>query len=324
MDADGDGVANVNRKSANDLVSLFRRCLFFCKTVCFDLASYMHMSFCLLRWGVLLEFLHPSQHLILSPMKICSWIDTHQWRVSDHLQSPPARKKGYAASSLRASIKQEIQSSSPTGTTASFTPRRGKGSKFYAVRIERRIGVFESWAECRAMDGGWFQLCRVSVFSYPMEGRRFHEGRTRHEESKLYEPLFIIVVRRRKSIAGNREGPPSRRDRLSEYLCCLDSGADVNLASRQLLHDVHPIRTEGLSNCGEVIDFAEEGTLRLFASGTVRTVPALVATAEQFPSDCDVLLGIPGLDDLGVHLDEHRAKKLRRLECFAGEKMLRT
>ena len=39
-----------------------------------------------------------------------------------------------------------FQSSSPTGTTA---------SKFYAVRIGRRIGVFESWAECRAMVDGF-------------------------------------------------------------------------------------------------------------------------------------------------------------------------
>ena len=39
MDADGDGVADVNRKSANELVSLFRRCLFLCKTVCFALSE---------------------------------------------------------------------------------------------------------------------------------------------------------------------------------------------------------------------------------------------------------------------------------------------
>jgi hypothetical protein len=60
------------------------------------------------------------------------------------------------------------------------------------------------------------------------------------------------------------------------------------------------------------------------SSGTVSTVPALVAIPDQLPSDCDVLLGIPGVDDLGVHLDEHRAKKLRQLECYAGEKTLKT
>jgi hypothetical protein len=56
----------------------------------------------------------------------------------------------------------------------------------------------------------------------------------------------------------------------------------------------------------------------------VREVPALVAVGAQLPFGCDVLLGVPGVDELGVHLDEHRGKRPKRLECHVGEKMLRT
>ena len=33
---------------------------------------------------------------------------------------------------------------------------------------------------------------------------------------------------------------------------------------------------------------------------------------------------MPGVDDLGVKLDAHRSKRLKRLECNVGEKTLRT
>jgi hypothetical protein len=98
-----------------------------------------------------------------------------------------------------------------------------------------------------------------------------------------------------------------------EYISCLDSGSDVNLANRHLLHDVHPIDVEELSNCGAETPFREEGTLRVFLSGAVVCVPALVATKAQLPFGCE-----------GVKLDAHREKKLRRLECNVGEKALRT
>jgi hypothetical protein len=51
-----------------------------------------------------------------------------------------------------------------------------------------------------------------------------------------------------------------------EYLCRLDSGSDVNMASRHLLHDVHTIAAEGISNCGDETSFDEEGTLKLLIS----------------------------------------------------------
>jgi hypothetical protein len=103
----------------------------------------------------------------------------------------------------------------------------------------------------------------------------------------------------------------------------LDSGSDVNLASRFLLHGVHPILREAIANCGDETEFLEEGTLWVLTSGTSRKVPALVATKAQLPFGCDVLLGVPGVDDLGVKLDSHRGKTPRALECHVGEKTLR-
>ncbi len=51
-----------------------------------------------------------------------------------------------------------------------------------------------------------------------------------------------------------------------EYLCRLDSGSDVNMASRHLLHDVRTIAVKGISNCGDETSFDEEGTLKLLVS----------------------------------------------------------
>ncbi len=94
-----------------------------------------------------------------------------------------------------------------------------------------------------------------------------------------------------------------------EHLCCLDSGSDVNLANRYLLHDVRKISSEAtLKNVGAEISFDEEGILKVLVSGSIRCIPALVATKAQRPHGCDILLGVPGVDDLGVQLDEHRGR----------------
>jgi hypothetical protein len=110
-----------------------------------------------------------------------------------------------------------------------------------------------------------------------------------------------------------------------EYLCCLDSGSDVNLANRHLLHDVHSMDMEEIPNCGSETQFCEEGTLRIFLSGAVVSIyPGPRCHEGPLPFSCDVLLGVPEADDLGVKfLDAHR-NKLRRLECHVGEKTLRT
>jgi hypothetical protein len=108
-----------------------------------------------------------------------------------------------------------------------------------------------------------------------------------------------------------------------EYLCCLDSGFDLNMASRHLLHDVRGISNEDISNCGDETTFNEEGVLKLLISGAIRCVPALVATEAQLSYKCDVLLGVPGVGDLGAQLDDHRGKRAKPLECHVGEKALR-
>ncbi len=95
---------------------------------------------------------------------------------------------------------------------------------------------------------------------------------------------------------------------------------------RHLLHDVRKIEKESISTCGDETVFVEEGTLVLLVSGAIRKVPALVAVSpeSQLPFGCDVLLGVPGVDDLDVQLDEHRAAKPKQLQCHVGEKTLRT
>jgi hypothetical protein len=59
-------------------------------------------------------------------------------------------------------------------------------------------------------------------------------------------------------------------------------------------------------------------------NGEVVCIPALVATTTQLPRSCEVLLGVPGLDRLGVCIDHHRSKQHQPLECFVGEKTLRS
>ncbi len=83
------------------------------------------------------------------------------------------------------------------------------------------------------------------------------------------------------------------------------------MASRHLLHGVRDISNEDISNCGDETTFNEEGVLKLLISGAIRCVPALVATEAQLPYKCDVLLGVPGVEDLGVQLGDHRGKRRR-------------
>ena len=95
------------------------------------------------------------------------------------------------------------------------------------------------------------------------------------------------------------------------HKCCLDTGSDINISIWHLLHDVRKIEKESISTCGDETVFVEEGTLVLLVSGAIRKVPVLVAVSpeSQLPFGCDVLLGVPGVDDLDVRLDEHRAAK---------------
>jgi hypothetical protein len=106
--------------------------------------------------------------------------------------------------------------------------------------------------------------------------------------------------------------------------CGLDTMSDVNMAVAEFLHEIHDIRIDGVSSTAGQTTFAKEGTLKVLYEGQVVCLPALVASSSQLPRSCDVLLGIPGLDALGVSIDEHRKSQQQPLICYVGEKTLRT
>jgi hypothetical protein len=105
--------------------------------------------------------------------------------------------------------------------------------------------------------------------------------------------------------------------------CGLDTCSDVNLALPELLHDLESIQRADVGNCGSSTAFVREGTLKVLVDGAVLSVRALAATPTQLPRSCEVLLGIPGLDSLGVHVDQHRTKQNQPLMCHVGERTLR-
>ncbi len=76
--------------------------------------------------------------------------------------------------------------------------------------------------------------------------------------------------------------------------------SDVNLAIIELLHDVHDVLADAVRSGAGTSELTREGMLKILQNGEVVCIPALVATASQLPRSCDVLLGIPGLDRLGV------------------------
>jgi hypothetical protein len=107
-------------------------------------------------------------------------------------------------------------------------------------------------------------------------------------------------------------------------VCGLDTMSDVNMALVELLHEVHEIATDDVRGCSGETAFTHEGILKVLQEGEVICVPALVARASQLPRLCDVSLGIPGLDRLGVCVDQHRTKQRQPLICHVEEKTLRT
>jgi hypothetical protein len=96
--------------------------------------------------------------------------------------------------------------------------------------------------------------------------------------------------------------------------------SDVNLALAVLLHDIHDIILDDVRGSAGKTTFARKGTLKLLYEGEVVSMPALVAVSSQLPRSCDVSLGIPGLDVLGVCVDEHRLVQRQPLMCHVGEK----
>ncbi len=100
--------------------------------------------------------------------------------------------------------------------------------------------------------------------------------------------------------------------------------SDVNLAIIELLHDVHEIAGDNVRSGGGQSKFVREGMLEVLQNNEVVCIPALVATPAQLPRSCEVLLGVPSLDRLGVCVYHHRTQQRQPLECFVGEKTLRS
>jgi hypothetical protein len=220
------------------------------------------------------------------------------------------------------SVKRERQATSSVESRASLAPRRGKGAKYYGIRVGRQVGVVDTWEECKSLVNG-VRSAEFRSFPTSQEANKYVRAAQRVKKvnyMNLLRPSSFIAGRAmRATVQVLQEGEATSHD----YLCCLDSASDVNLASRHLLHGVRRIEQEAISNCRDETEFVEEGILCLLVSGSVRGVPALVASEAQLPFACDVLLGVPGVDDLDIRLDDHRAKKPKRLECHVGEKTLR-
>jgi len=108
-----------------------------------------------------------------------------------------------------------------------------------------------------------------------------------------------------------------------EIIAGVDTMSDVSLALRHLLTDVEAVMPDDVRGTGSITAFSEQGYLDIFDDGRVQRVPAFVATTSNLPTNCQVLLGIPAILDLGVVLDEQKLKQNAPLVCHLGEKTLR-
>jgi hypothetical protein len=244
------------------------------------------------------------------------------------LGSPPKKKSPVKpeAGAARREAEQESLSSASASSSVHGDRSRVSGAqkkaKFYAVRVGRTREVFRTWDECKQSVSG-YRAAEFKSFPTVQEAEEFLASpRTKYCYVNVAKPRpasFVAGRALRAKVELLQEGEAQS----ISVQGCLDSGSDVNLASRHLLHDVHRIIREDVSNCGDVTAFAEEGTLWVMATGSAVSIPALVAAKAQLPFSCDVLLGVPGMDDLGVKLDMHRGKTSRALECHVGEKTLR-
>ncbi len=113
--------------------------------------------------------------------------------------------------------------------------------KWYAVRRGRQIGVFSSWAKCEPLVLGFQRAEYRASWTLPEARAYVLEGKT--------AAMNVQLKHCRMQTSSFAEGKVLRAwidvlDGSSEDLqvfCGLDSGADVNLAPRPLLHDVRPI-----------------------------------------------------------------------------------
>jgi hypothetical protein len=242
-------------------------------------------------------------------------------RVTQLFTEGVARKRALKDAKLKEEA-DRLQSSSaaPARSSSATWPR--KRPKFYAVRKGRNVGVYNTWEECK-----------MQVEGVANEYKSFGS----FEEAKAYvlgRRLNFMLHRRPSKPRSSFVGGKALRAELEVWQdgfvdslrveCALDTMSDVNLARVELLHDVHEVVGDQVKSSAGKTSYTREGTLKVLYQGEVLILPALVATSAQLPRSCDVLLGMPGLDGLGVGLDDHRKEQRQPLMCFVGEKTLRT
>ncbi len=219
-----------------------------------------------------------------------------------------------------AQVKEErqFQSSSWSPARLNVPSRSRKRSRFYAVRKGRNVGIFHSWEECERQVSG--------VASEHKSFGTFEEAQAYLRARRTNYMIRQRPMKRGSSFVGGsalRAELEVWQDGFADSLrveCALDTASDVNFARIELLHDVHDVISDEIRTGAGKTEFTREGILKVLYHGEVLGIPALVATTEQLPRSCDALLGIPGLDGLGVSIDEHRKKQRQPLMCFVGEK----
>ena len=232
-------------------------------------------------------------------------------RVAQLFEEGLARKQA----KLDAQVKEErlLQSSSCAPMRYKVSPPARKRPRFYAVRKGRNVGIFHSWEECERHVSGvasehksfgtleeaqaYLRVRRTNYMLHQRPAKRgssFVGGRALRAELEVWQDGFADSLR---------------------VECALDTASDVNYARIELLHDVHDVVSDEIRTGAGKTEFTREGILKVLSQGEVLSIPALVATTEQLPRSCDVLLGIPGLDGLGVSIDEHRKKQTPAMLC---------
>jgi hypothetical protein len=230
-----------------------------------------------------------------------------------------AQRAAHMSSTVAA--KGKVLQADPRAPMMASTRGPRKRPKFYAVRRGRNVGIFHSWEECERHTKGIYS--EFKSFNTLEEAQAYLTG-----------PRLNFMAMRKAKPASSFVGGKALRAKIDIWKdghvdglrteCGLDTMSDVNLAISELLHDVHDIVVDKVRNASGRSEFAREGTLKVLCDGEVLCLPALVATRAQLPRLCDVLLGVSGLDSLGVCVDQHRAQQLQPLICWVGEKALRT
>jgi hypothetical protein len=195
--------------------------------------------------------------------------------------------------------------------------------KYYAVRKGRRPGIYSTWEECEQQTKGYANA-EFKRFDTLDLAREFMMGRRlnfmMYRSPSRPDSSFVGGKALRAQIDVWQDGHADS----TRVECGLDTMSDVNMAVVELLHEVHDIIVDAVVGCAGRTAFSREGTLKILHEGEVHSLPALVASPSQLPRSCDVLLGVPGLDALGVSTDSHRKKQRQPLICHVGERTLRT